>query len=235
MEKKAMKRQNISMILLLILVLIGSLSCAGKYGIQFEIEDYEFGEVEEGTNVEIVYIFKNTGTIPLTIKDVKPGCGCTIASEWDRVVEPGKNGRIPVTFKSDGYPGDVIKTVDVITDIPDKPVVPLTLKGKVKNSFAEVSPRNIWLAEVSSATKELSGAFYIKNNSGIPFRIKEVIVPDIKTKHTLTELDKGMYFKFDFIVYPPFKGQGTVKKSFILKTDNEKQSEIELPFNYIVP
>ena len=39
--------------------------------------NFDFGKIKKGDKVEHVYEITNTGTNPLIISEVKPGCGCT--------------------------------------------------------------------------------------------------------------------------------------------------------------
>src|SRR5262249_8072316 len=64
--------------------------------IQFSTPTFDFGKVEAGTAIKHDFIFTNTGNAVLEIRDVKPSCGCTTAGQWDRLVQPGKTGSIPV-------------------------------------------------------------------------------------------------------------------------------------------
>src|SRR2546425_2503866 len=66
--------------------------------IQFAEIAYDFGKVNSGVAVKHVFVFTNIGKATLQIIDVRPGCGCTTAGTWDKQVEPGKTGSIPLEF-----------------------------------------------------------------------------------------------------------------------------------------
>src|SRR5262249_6969432 len=61
---------------------------------------YDFGKVDAGTLVKHEYMFTNIGNQTLVVSNVQPSCGCTTAGAWDKVVEPGKTGIIPIQFNS---------------------------------------------------------------------------------------------------------------------------------------
>jgi len=46
--------------------------------IEFEESEFDFGTIEQGTAVEHIFKFKNTGEAPLVIVDAKSSCGCTV-------------------------------------------------------------------------------------------------------------------------------------------------------------
>ncbi len=84
--------------------------------LKFEEEMYDFGEVEEGVQVEHVFAFTNTGKVPLVINDVKSTCGCTIPEWPEAPIEPGGSGKISVQFNTNGRAGEQSKPVTVFAN-----------------------------------------------------------------------------------------------------------------------
>ena len=75
------------------------------------------GVVSEGTQVDVVFSFQNTGSAPLILSDVSTSCGCTLAEQWPREpIEPGDNGEVAVRFDSRGRVGANRKEVFVVTN-----------------------------------------------------------------------------------------------------------------------
>src|ERR1041385_3619034 len=97
--------------------------------IQFDNTTYDFGKIDAGTIVKHSYIFTNTGNQVLEIKSVQPSCGCTTAGTFDRRVEPGKTGSIPLEFNSGGWDGQVAKSAAISCTDPTQPNITLLLKG----------------------------------------------------------------------------------------------------------
>ncbi|HEX2607101.1 MAG TPA: DUF1573 domain-containing protein [Flavisolibacter sp.] len=60
------------------------------------------GEITEGQVAEIAWKFKNSGTRPLIISSVRPGCGCTVAEKPEQPIAPGGEGIIKAKFDSNG-------------------------------------------------------------------------------------------------------------------------------------
>jgi hypothetical protein len=60
------------------------------------------GRINEGQKVEISFRFKNSGTKPLIIESVRPGCGCTVADYPKEPIAPGGEGEITGSFDSHG-------------------------------------------------------------------------------------------------------------------------------------
>jgi hypothetical protein len=72
-----------------------------------------YGTVIEGEKVNVSYRFRNTGTTPLVIGQVRPSCGCTIAEQPQKPIAPGEEGEIKAVFNSDHHPGINHKTLFV--------------------------------------------------------------------------------------------------------------------------
>src|SRR6266540_6974319 len=107
--------------------------------IQFAGTVYDFGKVSSGEVVKHEFVFTNIGTATLEIKDVRPGCGCTTAGTWDKLVEPGKTGKIPLQFNSANFGGAVLKQATVTCNDPGQSNVTLQIKGTVWKAI-DVTP-----------------------------------------------------------------------------------------------
>jgi hypothetical protein len=71
-------------LLLLCFTIIPVLAFSQKAKIEFEKTSHNFGKISEtGGNAVYDFVFKNTGTVPLILTNVRAGCGCT-TPEWDR-------------------------------------------------------------------------------------------------------------------------------------------------------
>ena len=78
----------------------------------FEEQEFDFGTIDQGTNVEHVFKFTNTGKAPLVIVDAKSSCGCTVPSFTKDPVAPGESGELLVKFNGSGK-NQVSKTVTI--------------------------------------------------------------------------------------------------------------------------
>lgn len=132
-----MQRSVLLIIASLVVSLAPSLSRAQSSGseITFDKLVHDFGTLkEEQGEAGYTFNFKNTGTAPLKLVDVKASCGCTTPS-WTRdAVAPGKVGTITATYSTVSRPGEFTKTITVRTkadNVPDERVLVLTIKGNV--------------------------------------------------------------------------------------------------------
>lgn len=84
--------------------------------------NFDFGKVKKGDKVEHVYEVTNTGTNPLVISEVKPGCGCTVPDFTKDPILPGKKGKITLHFDSSNFDGAVNKYADVFANVEKAPI-----------------------------------------------------------------------------------------------------------------
>ena len=79
----------------------------------FEEREYDFGTIEQGTNVEHVFEFTNTGRAPLVITNASSTCGCTTPDvPKNETIAPGETRQMTVKFNGSGQ-GQVTKTVTI--------------------------------------------------------------------------------------------------------------------------
>jgi len=81
--------------------------------IEWQQQSIDFGKITEGQKLEVVYHFKNTGSKPLIISKVEPGCGCTVAETPTEPIAPGKEGTIKGAFDSNNRVGTQHKSIFV--------------------------------------------------------------------------------------------------------------------------
>jgi len=95
------------------------------------IEDFfDVGTVHSGELVKHSFRFRNTGNLPLVVKDVIPSCGCTKVDVSKKILKPGEDALVEVVFDSKGWFGSQYKSVTLRTNgvIREKSV---TLKANV--------------------------------------------------------------------------------------------------------
>ncbi len=100
---------------------------------------HHFGTIQEGEKVTYSFRFKNTGTEPLEILEVKTSCGCTVPEKPEAPIKPGETGFIKTTFNSERRPGETHKTIMVRSNAsPEFPI--LTLQGTVIGKSETTKP-----------------------------------------------------------------------------------------------
>lgn len=104
---------------------------AQKARIDFETTSHNFGTISEnGGKATFEFFFKNSGSAPLLLTNVKAGCGCT-TPEWNRQpVGPGERGSIKVSFDPRNRPGSFVKSITVNSNA-ENALTTLVIRGNV--------------------------------------------------------------------------------------------------------
>tara|TARA_Y100000385_G_scaffold195470_1_gene202339 strand:- start:480 stop:866 length:387 start_codon:yes stop_codon:yes gene_type:complete len=98
--------------------------------IEFESTTVDYGIIENGSDGERVFTFKNVGTADLIITNVKSTCGCTIPKKPKNPILPGESSEIIVRYDTKRV-GPFRKTITVSTNQKESPYIALKLKGTV--------------------------------------------------------------------------------------------------------
>jgi hypothetical protein len=163
---------------IMILVPLLAVSLAASAKIIFEKTELNFGELESGKVAEMEYKFKNTGDETLIIKNISSSCGCTVTKVDKKEYKPGEEGTIPVKFFSQGYNGEVTKTITVSTNDTENVYTRLTLKGNVVlKDFAAweiIGSDRLDFSAVKVGQKCPPKSIKFKNTGTIELRIVEV-------------------------------------------------------------
>ena len=84
-------------------VAIENAAADGKFPeMTFDKVEHDFGTIAQGTNVEHLFTFTNTGEAPLILSDAKGSCGCTVPEFTKDPVMPGEKGEMLVKFDGSG-------------------------------------------------------------------------------------------------------------------------------------
>lgn len=102
--------------------------------IQFESLVHDYGTIVKGSDGTCEFKFVNAGKTPLIIQNVSASCGCTVPEWTKEPVQPGKSGKIKVSYNTAIISG-FTKTVTVVSNARNNPVI-LTIKGVVTDTPA---------------------------------------------------------------------------------------------------
>lgn len=100
---------------------------------EFEMSDYDFGDLDEGPKAKVSFKFTNTGNKPLILSDVKASCGCTTPYWPKEPIMPGKSETITAEYNTQGRPGPFNKAI-TITANTEPPTKMIHIKGAVKKA-----------------------------------------------------------------------------------------------------
>lgn len=97
----------------------------------FEQRRHNFGRIFEHERAETAFRFRNEGTEPLTILDIKSPCGCTVPELAKTVYAPGEEGELKVYFDAKNREGAQTKTIQITTDSVRTPNTSVTFTADV--------------------------------------------------------------------------------------------------------
>lgn len=209
----------------------------------FEETEYRFGKIEAGKDIVHTFKARNKGDKELNILNVHPTCGCTVATGWANRVPPGGSWELPVTVKTTGFSGNVVKTVIVGTSDPEMATIELKLIGEIITRYKYEPKQMFHFGRIDKAT-EVSQSIKIINQMDPPTKLKQakVVQTDPATgkpletasfKVELREQQDGKVYEVVLSTIPPLKeggNQGNVE----IATEKEGET-LRLPIYAQVP
>ena len=127
--------QLVGIVLVLSALASGSIWSAESPEISFDTTRHDFGDVDASQKLTVPFNFSNTGNAVLVIERIRSTCGCTAAIASQKEIPPGGAGQIDVTFDVKGRHGNQVKSVQVYTNDPKHPAIPLTVTANVSLAF----------------------------------------------------------------------------------------------------
>ena len=97
--------------------------------ITFEAETMDYGTIEQNSDGERTFTFKNNGNAPLILSNVKSSCGCTVPSYSKAPIAPNTTGVITVNYDTKKV-GSFSKTITVTSNATEVTTL-LKVKGNV--------------------------------------------------------------------------------------------------------
>jgi hypothetical protein len=200
--------------------------------IEFASPIHDFGKVKQGEVIRHDFVVKNTGNAVLEIKDVQPGCGCTTAGNWDKRIEPGQTGIIPLQLNSTGFSGPVHKSATVTSNDPRQPTFNLGIKGDVWTPFAVSPTMAIFTVSSETETSETK-VVRIVNQLEQPVTLSGVEGATSAFRVELNPVKPGKEFELKITTVPPFAAS-SVAAPLTIKTSSSEAPTISVLAQLIV-
>lgn len=190
-----------------------------KPKIQFQELIHDFGKVKASEPQRCDFIFTNTGNAVLELTDVRPGCGCTTAGQWDRKVEPGKAGKIPIQFNPGAASGTIAKSISITCNDPSQATHTLQVKATIWKPV-DVNPAYVYFMGVEGEFTNDTKIVKITSNleESITIEPPQSNNPNFQTE--LKTLTPGKEFELK-VVYSPSSTTNAAPQGVItLKTSS---------------
>jgi hypothetical protein len=186
--------------------------------IQFAELVHDFGEIQAGETIKHTFLYTNTGLATLEIQQVRTSCGCTTAGEWDRRIEPGEAGKIPIQFSSANFSGPIQKTVTVVSNDPKQGNVILQVKAQVWVPV-EVTPKTVMFQYDSESPVEETRTIRIISNLKEPLKLLEPRSEHPAFGLKLETVSEGKEYALMVSTVPPI-GTGMITAPIVIQASD---------------
>jgi len=193
---------------------------------------HDFGEQWMGPKLQHTFVVKNEGEVPLEILRVKPACGCTVAGDYPKLVEPGKSGNFPFSLDSTKLRGKYEKAITIKTNDPITPSMRVKLRGTC-NRYVDVVPTNANFGKVSNDESH-KRVLKITNNWTEPLELTLDKTEDGQFKFELIETVPGKEFELHASLTPPIE-TGSLRGKLVMTTNFDHQKTIRTAASATVP
>lgn len=189
---------------------------------------YDFGKVKTSEPLRHDFIVTNTGNAVLNILEVKPGCGCTTAGSWDKEIQPGKTGRIPVQFNPANYSGPVTKPITITCNDPVKNIQSLQLKADIWKAI-DIQPTYVQFLPVEDEVTTDTRVVKITNRTDDPLTLELQSASNPAFKTELKTIQAGKEFELHITFAGPTPTNNfSISSQIALKTTWPSQPIINL-------
>ncbi|KAA3644108.1 MAG: DUF1573 domain-containing protein [Chloroflexi bacterium] len=96
-------KSRITIVVVSLGLLLAACAGSGAAQISLETEQFEFGDVVNGTLMTKDLTVSNVGTAPLLVEAVSTSCGCTTAALDPMTIAPGESATLHIEFDSGAH------------------------------------------------------------------------------------------------------------------------------------
>lgn len=190
---------------------------------------YDFGRRGDHETVAHTFTLRNAGDQAVRIEQVRASCGCTVPRTSAQVIAPGATATVEVQFRLAGRRGRQRQVIQVVSDDPVAPRLPLTLEGVITLRI-EANPFRIIAGNVDGQ----KGFFQDISLTAVePFDILslESSHPQVTVEDIV--VTPGTHYLLRVQARPPF-GLGQYQAEIRLTTNTEEAPEITIPVSFRV-
>jgi hypothetical protein len=199
---------------------------AGAPRIQFAATSFDFGKVLPTDKPMHEFVFTNVGTALLEITDVHPGCGCTTAGTWDRQVEPGKTGKIPLSFNPANFNGTVSKGATVTCNDPAQATHYLSFQATIFRPI-DMQPQYAYFLPVEGEATNETKLIHIVNNQDAALTLDPPEVKNASFKTEIKTVRAGKEFEL-LVTYLGSTTNGVIHDTVVVKTSSTNAPTLNL-------
>jgi hypothetical protein len=176
---------------------------------------HDFGKLQSGEERTHEFLIANVGTAPLEISQVRTSCGCTTTQDWDRRIEPGATGRIPIRFDTGSFTGTIQRTVTLVTNDPQQGQLVMQVKAQIWVPV-EVTPKTVMFQYEQDASEAETRTVRLVSNLDKPLQFSEVRSTHPSFAVELETVQPGREFALQIRTVPPI-GTGMITSQVVLE------------------
>ncbi|MEA2561888.1 MAG: hypothetical protein QOH06_3392 [Acidobacteriota bacterium] len=200
----------------------------------------DVGFVAKGDMASNEFVIRNDGDAPLELREVRAACGCTVA-DFDKLIAPGKTGKVRVTVDTKSFNGPTAKGVTVYTNDPAAPTIELTVRADV-GQFIKMKPGYARFITVQGEAKEGKIVQTLWTPDKTPLEIVKVESPypflkvrywEAKPEERLAENADQQQWKVEILLNndAPI---GALSEPVKIHTNHPKQKLVQVPVSGFV-
>ncbi len=194
--------------------------------LEFDRLTYDFGRVAAGSVVSCEFVYRNTGDQVLEIRDVRPSCGCTTASNWKRQLAPGESSQLAFQLNTANFSGPLHKTVMVTSSAAGQPSVVLQLQGTVWKPI-DVTPSYVIYSAITNLQAAETRSVRIVNNTDDPVDFKPPQINNPRFRAELKAVRPGKEFELVIQTVPPL-AYGAIQAVATLQPSTDKLPPVQV-------
>ena len=192
--------------------------------IAFESTSIDLGTVTKGEVARKKIFFTNSGQAPLTLSNIKAGCGCTTIEGWQQTVPPGQQGSFEIKLDTSHFSGAVTKTVDIESNATNG-MIRLTLTADIWSPVS-LNPPTISFGPLIKGSKVEPRVVEIVVTEPEPLKIAGITCSNPYFKTEMKVLEEGR--RYQLCVSVPEIGDIPQSVEIALQLGHPKLKELKL-------
>jgi len=205
-------------------VLFAQAPSSGVPAVKAPETSFNFGAVLQGSKVAHEFEIGNEGEADLLIQRISASCGCTASTVSSRTIPPGKSEKLRVEFDTAGFSGNKTKSVQVVTNDPQRQEIVFSLKGVVEPGVV-VEPARLEFGEItsSSSLEERQRQFTVRSGAS-----SGVVISSVKSysRYVSVAAQGGSSYKIEL---SPELPKGEFRDRVVVEVEGGKVQPVNVP------
>lgn len=174
-----------------VLLMVVALATAAQGALEWQQQEIRLQVHPAQVNAEAIFEFQNTGSEPVSIRDVIITCGCLSRKPYREQYAPGEKGSLTIVFNLRGRQGPQRKHVLVATS--DGKQTELILLVNIPRLYVAEPTLLTWKAEDPETTK----TFRLTNPNAEPIRLVSISSSHERLPARLRTLREGFEYEVE--------------------------------------